>query len=215
MNHPISQFVEEHERRVEIYMMTCRTTQKSYVGQAVTHILNHKKYRRYGMQKRFNCHVSEAFSAKKNQCHYLNAAIRKYGADDFELKLLDVCTLEDSDKIEESNIIQYETMFPGGYNLKYGTITTRLSLEGRKRVSKGVQVYFSQQKFDRFKGVEVDISKIEDYIRPLRREKEIYGYYVYINRKNADFGGVHIPLEDSYEAATQFILELANKKDEI
>ena len=57
--------VEENERYVEIYKITCLETNKMYVGQAVSHILNNGKYRRYGMVRRLNGHISEAFSKKK------------------------------------------------------------------------------------------------------------------------------------------------------
>lgn len=50
--------VAESERHIEIYELYCRPTGKAYVGQAVSHILNHGKYRR------FKTHVSEAFSSK-------------------------------------------------------------------------------------------------------------------------------------------------------
>ena len=79
---------DESERYCEIYKIVCLTTKKIYIGQAVSHILNHKKYRPHGMDGRFRCHISEAFSKKKCQSHYLNNAIRKYGPSDFKLQLL-------------------------------------------------------------------------------------------------------------------------------
>jgi hypothetical protein len=57
--------VEKHERYIEIYKITCKSNSKIYIGQAVSHILNTGKYRRYGMKKRLDCHISEAFSSKK------------------------------------------------------------------------------------------------------------------------------------------------------
>ena len=83
----------------------------------------------------------------------------------------EVCELKDSDELESKYILEYDTLFPNGYNLKLGTVTTYLSLEGRKRVSAGVQSYFSQQKFDRFVGVKFDINNIENYIHPLQKYK--------------------------------------------
>ena len=71
-------------------------TKKSYVGQVVSHILNTGKYRKHGMNKRLNEHFSEAFSSKKNQCHYLNNAIRKYGIEKFNVELLELCSMEES-----------------------------------------------------------------------------------------------------------------------
>ena len=39
------------------------------------------------------------------------------------------------------------------------------------------------------------------YIKPLNRNKKQYGWYVYIDGKKADFGGVHISLNESKEFA--------------
>jgi hypothetical protein len=202
--------VKECERCVEIYIITCSETNKCYVGQAVSHILNTGKYRRYGMERRLRGHISEAFSNKKNQCHYLNNSIRKHGGDKFEVKLLDTCSLENSDKLEEYYIIKYNTMYPNGYNLKFGSKTTRLSEEGKKRVSDGVYNYYKDKKFQRYKDVKTIDDNISIYIRPLNRNKKQYGWYVYIDKIKADFGGLHIPLEISRKNAEEFIQELRN-----
>lgn len=209
-NYDISIFskknVKENERCVEIYKIICIENNKCYIGQTVSHILNNGKYRRFGMQKRLLGHISEAFSNKKHQCHYLNNAIRKYGAYKFEVELLETCSLENSDDREAFYIVTNNTMYPNGYNLKLGTVTTRLSEEGRRRVSDGVYNFYKDKKFDRFKNVK--ISEDEDilkFIRPLLRNSVQYGWYVYINKKKADFGGVHIPLEISKQRAIEFI----------
>ena len=51
---------------------------------------------------------------------------------------------------------------------------------------------------------------IEKYIKPLKRNNEQYGWYVYIDRVKADFGGVHIPLDKSKISAIEFIQNLKN-----
>jgi hypothetical protein len=45
----------------------------------------------------------------------------------------------------------------------------------------------------------------------LNRNKEQYGWYVYIERKKADFGGIHISLDDSKAEAKEFIIYLKNQ----
>jgi hypothetical protein len=150
------------------------------------------------MIKRFNGHVSESYSTKKNQCHYLNNAIRKYGKDDFSIELLDRCYLDESDDLESHYIKELNSMFPNGYNLKFGTKTTYLSDEGRKRVSDGVYNYYKDKKYERFKDIKTPLdNNIDKYIRPLSRDKIQYGWYVYINGRKADFGGKHISLDIS------------------
>lgn len=205
----IKQIVEQHERWIEIYKVTCTSSNKCYVGQAVSHILNTGKYRRYGMNKRWKCHVSEAASSKKCQCHYLNNAIRKYGKDNFVVELLENCKVEDSAARESHHIINENTMFPNGYNLKLGTATVSLSNEAKRRISDGVIKYYSEQKFSRFDKIDLP-DDIDDpkYIRILKRDNKQFGYYVFIKKCKADFGGVHIPLKTAYKMAQQFISKL-------
>ena len=203
------QILDDPEQRYcEIYKITNLVTQKVYVGQAVSHILNHKRYRPYGHEGRFRCHISEAFSTKKNQCHFLNNSIRKYGVDDFVVELIEYCEIENSNDREIHYIKELNSLYPNGYNLKNGGTVFTHSDESKKRVSEGVISYFKDKKYERFKNVTTIDDDIEKYIKPLNRNNEQYGWYVYIDRNKADFGGVHISLEDSKESAQEFIYNL-------
>ena len=196
------------KRFSEIYKIINLTTKKMYIGQCVSHILNHKRYRPYGYKGRFKSHISEAFSTKKHQSHYLNNAIRKYGISNFKVELIEYCNCEDADLKEIYFINHYNTLYPNGYNLKIGGNTFTHSDESKKRVSNGVVNYFKTKKFERFKSIDKIDDNIEKYIRKLRRNNIQYGWYVYINNIKADFGGVHISLEDSYNQAVEFIKKL-------
>lgn len=199
---------EPTERYCEIYKITNNTTQKVYIGQAVSHILNHKRYRPYGYEGRFRCHISEAFSTKKNQSHYLNNSIRKYGVNDFVVELIEYCTIEDANDREIHYIHHYNSLFPNGYNLKIGGSVFTHSDESKKRLSIGVANYFKDKKYERFNKVSVINDDIEMYIKPLNKYNKQYGWYVYIDRIKADFGGIHIPLEESKNNAKEFIINL-------
>jgi hypothetical protein len=96
-------------------------------------------------------------------------------------------------------------LFPNGYNLKNGGSVFTHSDESKKRVSNGVINYYKDKKMDRFKNIEKIDDDIEKYIKPLKRNNEQYGWYVYIDGKKADFGGVHISLEQSKISAFEFI----------
>jgi group I intron endonuclease len=198
------------ERYCEIYKIINLTTGKIYVGQAVSHILNHKRYRPYGHEGRFKCHISEAFSTKKNQSHYLNNAIRKYGVDDFIVELVEYCELNDADEREIYYINHFNSLFPNGYNLKNGGNVFTHSEESKRRVSNGVVNYFKDKKYERFKNVKKLDNEIEKYIKPLNRNNSQYGWYVYIDKCKADFGGVHISLDESKKNALEFINNLKN-----
>ena len=203
---------DEQERYCEIYKITNLSNQKIYVGQAVSHILNHKRFRPYGMEGRFNCHVSEAMSLKKNQCHYLNNALRKYGANNFSLCLLTTCTMEEADSIEREEILKNNSLYPNGYNLNAGGKAFMHTPTSRQRVSTGVLNYFKDRKLQRFANANIVIDDIgdnfENYIRPLNRNNIQYGWYVYIKRIKADFGGNHISLEESKTMAIDFIIKI-------
>ena len=104
-----------------IYIVTCEKTKKQYVGQTLTHYLNHKRYRPYGAIGRWKAHVNEALcNTKTKQCSYLNNAIRKYGSPEFMVSVLKKCKKEDADHYERKYIKKYNTLFPEGYNLTEG-----------------------------------------------------------------------------------------------
>lgn len=204
---------DKSQRYCEIYRIVNLTTGKKYIGQAVSHILNNEMYRPYGREVRFRRHISEAFSKKKCQCHYLNNAIRKYGPVDFIVEHIEYCPINIADEREIFHIENENTIFPNGYNLTIGGSQHNHTPESKKRVSNGVMRYYKEQKFDRFMKLNChDIQEpYENYIRPLRRYNNQYGWYVFIKKCKADFGGVHITLDDSYRMALEFVKELKDK----
>jgi len=201
---------EPTNRYCEIYKIVNLSNNKIYVGQAVSHILNHKKYRPYGHEGRFRCHISEAFSTKKNQSHYLNNAIRKYGVEDFVVELIECCEIKDADERETHYIKEFNSLYPNGYNLKNGGKVFTHSNESKKRVSNGVLNYYKDKKFNKFKDIKHIDDDIDKYIKPLNKYNEQYGWYVYIDKCKADFGGIHISLDESKNSAIEFIQELKN-----
>ena len=101
-------------------------------------------------------------------------------------------------------------MYPNGYNLKNGGNVFTHSDESKKRVSNGVLNYYKDKKFDRFKDIKHIDDDIDKYIKPLKKYNEQYGWYVYIDRCKADFGGIHISLDESKNSAIEFIKILKN-----
>jgi hypothetical protein len=164
-------------RYVEIYKIVNSINGKIYIGQAVSHILNHKRYRPYGMDGRFKCHISEAFSQKKNQCYYLNNAIRKYGSAMFKVELIETCSVTNADSIESKCILEHKSIYPTGYNLKIGGTTFRHTDESKKRVASGLKTYNKNSKLLRFKNITINAIDIDKYIHPLNRYGIQYGWY--------------------------------------
>lgn len=105
----------------EIYIITNTVTQKSYVGQTVSHRKNRKKYRPFGYNGRFKDHISEAMcNTKAKQCAYLNSSIRKYKPESFIVEFIERCSMKNLDDREKYWISEKNTLFPLGYNLTKG-----------------------------------------------------------------------------------------------
>ncbi len=90
---------------------------KKYVGQTVKYLNSGKKW---GYMSRWNAHINEA-KRNLNYCRLLDNAIRKYGSDSFNIKIICECsTFDELDKKERFYIKEYNTLSPNGYNLTDG-----------------------------------------------------------------------------------------------
>jgi hypothetical protein len=188
-------------RYCQIYKITNLKNNKVYVGQAVSHILNHKRYRPYGMVGRFNCHVSEAFSEKTKQCHYLNSSIRKHGRENFTVELLCNCLMEDADRIETEEILKHNSLFPTGYNLKTGGQHFTPTEESRRRVSVGVIKMTDEKKLEKYENVIFDVETPDNTFIKKRPNDCI----ITISGIKTIFGGTMTTPEQNYERCIQFI----------
>jgi hypothetical protein len=207
----IQNIVEQSERYIEIYKITNTVSTKIYIGQAVSHILNHNKYRRYGCEKRLNGHISEAIrNNKKNQCHYLNNSIRKHGADKFIVELIDKCDMKSGDETEAKYIRQYNSMFPTGYNLKIGGTVFQHTEESRSRLSVSGLKYFEKKRLEKYKDVTLpeDIKDYDKYIKEHGKK-----YVLIIDNVISEFTSSIINKEKIKQNAIKFINKLYEIKN--
>ena len=208
----IQNIVEKSERYIEIYKITNTVSNKIYIGQAVSHILNHNKYRRYGCEKRLNGHISEAIrNNKKNQCHYLNNSIRKNGADKFIVELIDKCDMNSGDETEAKYIRQYNSMFPTGYNLKIGGTVFQHTEESRSRLSVSGLKYFEKKRLEKYKDVTLpeDIKNYDKYITKCKNY-----YSLNIDNVISNFTSSIISQEQLKKNAIKFINKLYDLKND-
>jgi group I intron endonuclease len=98
----------------DIYCLTSPSGKK-YIGQAVKHLKNGKKW---GYINRWKDHIRD--SKYKNYCRLLNNAINKYGYENFKVELIKECTIDELNKYEKQYILEYNTLSPNGYNLTDG-----------------------------------------------------------------------------------------------
>jgi hypothetical protein len=208
----IQNIVEKSERYIEIYKITNTVSNKIYIGQAVSHILNHNKYRRYGCEKRLDGHISEAIrNNKKNQCHYLNNSIRKNGADKFIVELIDKCDMNSGDETEAKYIRQYNSMFPTGYNLKIGGTVFQHTEESRSRLSVSGLKYFEKKRLEKYKDVTLpeDIKNYDKYITKCKNY-----YSLNIDNVISEFTSSVINKEQLKQNAIKFINKLYDLKND-
>lgn len=107
----------------QIYLLTNKETGKNYVGQAKC--FTGKNNNRWGTIGRWKSHIREAFTPNQDHCTLLNNAIRKYGPDNFEVKTLIKCNVNDLDENEIKFVQQYNCITPNGYNLKFGGYSSK------------------------------------------------------------------------------------------
>lgn len=87
-----------------VYKITNLLTGKSYIGQTVG-----------SMRRRWNRHCSES------SCVLLNRSIKKYGKENFEIKVLAYCNnIEEMNHREQYCIKLFKTLAPNGYNVRSG-----------------------------------------------------------------------------------------------
>ena len=110
----------KEEHRGEIYIITSPCS-KQYIGQTTTLAQRKDKFIKWGYIQRWRQHVNEANSKTKEGCVKLNAYINKYGANNFKVELILVCDKNDLNYFETRMIKEYNSLSPGGLNLKSGS----------------------------------------------------------------------------------------------
>lgn len=193
---------------IDIYVITNTITKKQYVGQTVTHRLNHGKYRPFGYIKRFKDHLSEALcNTKTKQCRYLNNSIRKYGPDAFIVELIDICLPEKGNDMEIFHIDDLQTLHPKGYNLTTGGCQRASTLEQRIATMKTTQRVSYTKKLSKFENVYVDPTSFDQYIREYKSYGNVY-YCVKIGDTQCIFVGKYQKPEEIKSDAVKFLEDL-------
>lgn len=159
--------------RGEIYIITSKTSGKSYVGQARSHMLRDGAYKPHGYMNRWKAHLQEAFGSKRERCNVLNSAILKYGPEDFEIDLIDWCKISHIDDFQILNdmevkyIAECNTITPNGYNAYPGGFKTILTPEQCKHHSEKLKEYYSDEK---------NIKRLSNIITTNKDKKKITKY---------------------------------------
>lgn len=142
------------EVRGQIYLITCITNGKRYVGQTRTHMYNEEtgKYKPYGYLKRFAAHCSNTLNYEKfGRCRALNSAMAAHGIENFRVELLEDCPMECLDNLETMYISELNTLAPHGYNLETGGNQNKsASADTRARQSEARDAYYQTDRGKEF-----------------------------------------------------------------
>lgn len=195
----------------QIYLITNKITRLEYVGQVRSHYKSKNSYKVAGYLIRWKAHVREAHSQYKWQCVKLNRAIRKYGADNFEVELLYTCNVEDLDYYEIYFIDKLDS-YKYGYNLTTGGKCGQPNERIQKNISNTLKKYYDDQKLDMFEGriiKDIKLSRISSC------GIDIASILVRADNDNVkvDFGGKLCPFEESVNRAIKFALLLTDESN--
>jgi hypothetical protein len=144
----VKQIPKPSDYHGQIYKITNKTTNKCYIGQTVSHVINRGKYVNYGYISRWRKHISDSRDPNKTkQCTALNRAIRLYGEADFTTELLDKCDhiSNDLNELEISYINMYDCIAPKGYNLTEGGEKHAILDWQKKQISETLKLYYSSE----------------------------------------------------------------------
>ena len=100
-----------------IYVITCQSTDKQYIGQTVAYEKTKGKPRVYDLRNKLAEYVE---TAQRESLTPLTHAICDHGAETFSIEKLEICNADVVDVRESMYIDAYGTLVPNGYNC-YGT----------------------------------------------------------------------------------------------
>ena len=128
----------------DIYLIKNIINNMEYVGQAVHFINSKNRKKKWGYLGRWKNHLIKIKNKKNDQyaasCRYLDNAIKKYGENNFEIKVLKICKEEELNYWEKYFIKERNTMAPNGYNLTDGGLSHRKSDSTKKLMSQIMKI---------------------------------------------------------------------------
>lgn len=100
-------------------------------------LLNKKHYVGQTKSKQPDLYIRKHVnSARLGSRKYFHIALRKYGRENFKYQIIYIAfSKEELDRAEEFFIAEYNSVKPGGYNIRYGGSTAEHSLSSRRKMS--------------------------------------------------------------------------------
>lgn len=109
-----------------IYTIKNKTDNKIYVGQTMRDV-----------EERWKDHLK-----KRSNCRYLSSAIKKYGVDNFEFKLVCITFDNQLNDMEIKYIEKYNCLVPNGYNLRIGGNNGKHHAETKQKITESLKLRY-------------------------------------------------------------------------
>ena len=190
----------------EIYCITSPSGKK-YVGQCLKYLSNGRKHGHIGRWKE---HIRDA--NYKNCCRLLNASIRKYGPENFNIEILTECLEDELNYYEKYYISNLNATKPNGYNLTDGGDVCKQSEETSELKRLSMIGKNLGKTYDKRIRKCVEDSELPKYVRHYRDSSGKEGYRIsnHPNIKDKSFLSKKISLDEKLELALNY---LKNKTD--
>lgn len=113
----------------KIYRITNNTNNKIYIG--ITQ----------NIEKRWTDHKRDAIKKYKNRFYAFQAALSKYGEENFTWEVIAECAnLKDANYLETSFIKEYNSLVPNGYNIKDGGGSNKLHQLSKDKIREKLKI---------------------------------------------------------------------------
>ena len=112
-----------------IYSITNLVNGKRYIGQSLSH----------DIYDRWKSHLKNG-----SNCRYLKNAFNKYGRKNFKFQVIIICFDSDCDRYEKEYMDRFNTLVPGGYNLREAGNNGLQNEETKNKISRTVKEYYSK-----------------------------------------------------------------------
>jgi group I intron endonuclease len=185
----------------EIYCITSPSGKK-YVGQCLKNLSNGRKHGHIGRWKE---HIRD--SNYKNCCRLLNASIRKYGPENFNIEILTECPEDELNYYEKYYISFLNTTKPNGYNLTDGGDVCKQSEETCKLKRLSMIGKNLGKTYDKRIRKCAEDSELPKYVRHYRDTSGKEGYRInnHPNLKDKSFLSKNVSMDEKLQLALNYL----------
>jgi hypothetical protein len=190
-----------------IYLITGPNQEHKYIGQTKMFRVKYfeNKFKYFDYIGRFKEHLT---CARSNPTYHIDRIIKKYGPENFSVKLIRYCFPNELDEYEVKYIKKFNTLHPNGLNIVLGNPHKNANKERTSILLKeyytNIQVQLKHSHVHRSKFKNLSNKQIKRIIiKPIKENgnnKIIYMYIEYDNKEQQRrrYGGKHELWEEAY-----------------